>query len=76
MLWAVLMVSLFGTVVTAPILPFPWNVLVVIPSLVGGMCASLAALFQWFVACAALMDAARLKSTHRRCSSQPGTVDS
>jgi hypothetical protein len=63
--WAILMVSLFGTVMTAPVLPYPLSVFVLVPSMAGAICAACAALFRCFVAFTAALDAIRLASAKR-----------
>ncbi|WP_439681499.1 hypothetical protein [Embleya sp. MST-111070] len=65
LLWAVLMISLFGTAWTIPI-PYPWRGLATIPCLIGASWAGFASLFRLFVAFAAAADAVR-------CALRPGT---
>jgi len=53
--WAVLTVSLLGTVVTAPYLPSPWGRPVLLLALLGGLVAGLVTLYRLFIAFMALL---------------------
>ncbi|NUU22432.1 MAG: hypothetical protein HOV68_13095 [Streptomycetaceae bacterium] len=57
LLWGLLAVGLFGTAASATTLPYPVSLLLLMPSMVGGLCASLAMCFRLFIACAAAVDA-------------------
>jgi hypothetical protein len=48
--WALLTVSLFGTVLTADELPPPWGVVLVPVGLLGGTVSGLAAVYRLFLA--------------------------
>lgn len=51
LLWAVLTVSMFGTVLTAGQLQSPWGVLLPPVCALGGIAAGLAAVYRFFFAC-------------------------
>ncbi|MER6117950.1 hypothetical protein [Streptomyces sp. NPDC001743] len=58
--WAVLTVSLLGTVVTAPYLPSPWGRPVLLLALLGGLVSGLVTLYRLFVGFLALLALGRV----------------
>lgn len=58
--WAVLTVSLLGTVVTAPYLPSPWGRPVLLLALLGGLVSGLVTLYRLFIGFLALLTLGRV----------------
>lgn len=76
--WAVLTVSLLGTVVTAPYLPSPWGRPVLLLALLGGLVSGLVTLYRLFIGFLALLALGpvaipgRLSSRSKSAAEPPG----
>lgn len=72
LMWAVLTVSLLGTVVTAPYLPSPWGRPVVLLSVFGGLVSGLVTVYRLFIAFMAALGLVRYAASARaRVHSEP-----